>query len=110
MYPLKLAGWMRRFGSWGDRISECARPLLEYKDNKQAESRTGGTRRLRFVPMRGGTSLKHNRRRHLQLIAAAAITPALARVGWAQGWPAKPIRVIIPFSAGSTTALVARIA
>jgi len=54
-------------------------------------------------------SLKHTRRRHLQLIAAAAITPALPRVSCAQSWPAKPIRVIIPFSAGSTIDIGARI-
>src|SRR5947207_2028624 len=59
--------------------------------------------------MRGGPSLKHTRRRHLQLIAAAAITPALPRVGGAQSWPAKPIRVFIPCSAGSTIDIVARI-
>ena len=53
--------------------------------------------------------MKHTRRRHLQLIAAAAITPALPRVTCAQSWPAKPIRVIIPFSAGSTIDIVARI-
>src|SRR5262249_47322276 len=38
-----------------------------------------------------------------------AITPALPRVSCAQSWPAKPIRVIIPFSAGSTIDIVARI-
>src|SRR6516164_2486275 len=54
-------------------------------------------------------SLQHTRRHHLQLIAAAAVTPALARVSRAQSWPAKPIRVIIPFSAGSTIDIVARI-
>src|SRR6184192_3206697 len=59
--------------------------------------------------MRGGTSLQHTRRRHLQLIAAAAVTPALPRVSCAQSWPAKPIRVIIPFTAGSTIDIVARI-
>jgi tripartite-type tricarboxylate transporter receptor subunit TctC len=53
--------------------------------------------------------LKHTRRRHLQVIAAAAITPALPRVSCAQSWPAKPIRVIIPFTAGSTIDIVARI-
>jgi tripartite-type tricarboxylate transporter receptor subunit TctC len=53
--------------------------------------------------------LKHTRRRHLRLIAAAAITPALPRVSCAQSWPAKPIRVIIPFTAGSTIDIVARI-
>jgi tripartite-type tricarboxylate transporter receptor subunit TctC len=53
-------------------------------------------------------SLQHTRRRQLQLVAAA-VTPALARVSCAQSWPAKPIRVIIPFSAGSTIDIVARI-
>jgi tripartite-type tricarboxylate transporter receptor subunit TctC len=53
--------------------------------------------------------LKHTRRRHLQLIAAAALTPALPRIAWAQGWPAKPIRVVVPFTAGSTIDIVARI-
>jgi len=53
--------------------------------------------------------LKLTRRRHLQLIAAAAITPALAPMSRAQSWPAKPIRVIIPFTAGSTIDIVARI-
>jgi tripartite-type tricarboxylate transporter receptor subunit TctC len=53
--------------------------------------------------------LKHTRRRHLQFIAAAAVTPALPRVSCAQGWPAKQIRVIIPFSAGSTIDIVSRI-
>ncbi|MGB3743730.1 MAG: hypothetical protein WBD11_04230, partial [Xanthobacteraceae bacterium] len=53
--------------------------------------------------------MKHTRRRHLQVIAAAAITPALPHVSCAQSWPAKSIRVIIPFTAGSTIDIVARI-
>jgi tripartite-type tricarboxylate transporter receptor subunit TctC len=53
--------------------------------------------------------LKPTRRRHLQLIAAAALTPALPRIAWAQSWPAKPIRVVVPFTAGSTIDIVARI-
>jgi tripartite-type tricarboxylate transporter receptor subunit TctC len=53
--------------------------------------------------------LKHTRRRHLQFIVSATITPALSRVSCAQGWPARLIRVIIPFTAGSTIDIVARI-
>jgi tripartite-type tricarboxylate transporter receptor subunit TctC len=49
------------------------------------------------------------RRRHLRLLAAALATPALPRLARAQAWPAKPIRAIIPFTAGSTIDIVARI-
>ena len=53
--------------------------------------------------------MQDTRRRYLQLIAAAAITPALPRDSCAQSWPTKPIRVIVPFTAGSTIDIVARI-
>src|SRR5262249_43411401 len=89
-------------------LSECAWTLLATQDNKQAESQTARAA-FDWWPMRGGTSLKQTRRRHLQVIAAAAVMPALPRVSYAQSWPAKPIRVIIPFSAGSTIDIVARI-
>ena len=53
--------------------------------------------------------MKHTRRQHLHLIAAAIAAPALPRIAWAQSWPSKPIRVIVPFSAGSTIDIVSRI-
>jgi len=49
------------------------------------------------------------RRRFLRLSAAALATPALPRLANAQAWPAKPIRAMIPFSAGSTVDIVGRI-
>jgi tripartite-type tricarboxylate transporter receptor subunit TctC len=49
------------------------------------------------------------RRRHLALIGAALAAPALLRSANAQAWPAKPIRAVIPFTAGSTIDIVARI-
>ncbi|MGZ5089951.1 MAG: Bug family tripartite tricarboxylate transporter substrate binding protein [Burkholderiales bacterium] len=49
------------------------------------------------------------RRRFLQVTGAALVTPALPRSASAQQWPTKPIRAIIPFSAGSTIDILGRI-
>jgi tripartite-type tricarboxylate transporter receptor subunit TctC len=49
------------------------------------------------------------RRQHLRLIGAALAAPALPRLARAQAWPAKSIRAVVPFTAGSTIDIVARI-
>ena len=53
----------------------------------------------------------HNRRRFLTLTAAALAAPAVPRFAsaQAQAWPDKPIRAIVPFSAGSTIDIIGRI-
>ena len=53
--------------------------------------------------------LKHTRRKHLALLGAAIATPALPYIARAQAWPSKQIRAILPFTAGSTIDIVARI-
>ena len=50
-----------------------------------------------------------SRRRFLQAAAAATAASALPRITFAQQWPTKPIRAIIPFSAGSTIDILGRI-
>jgi tripartite-type tricarboxylate transporter receptor subunit TctC len=50
-----------------------------------------------------------SRRRFLDLAAAMLAVPALPRRGWAQNWPVKAIRAMIPFSAGSSLDIVGRI-
>ncbi len=50
-----------------------------------------------------------SRRQFLQLAAAASTMPALPRLAGAQAWPARPIRAMIPFAAGSTIDIVGRI-
>jgi tripartite-type tricarboxylate transporter receptor subunit TctC len=52
--------------------------------------------------------IEHTRRRHLAWIGAVLATPALPRLARAQAWPSKAIRVIVPFTAGSTIDIVAR--
>ncbi len=49
------------------------------------------------------------RRRLLGLAATGLAMPALPRLSRAQGWPARPIRAIIPFQAGTTVDIVGRI-
>ena len=40
------------------------------------------------------------RRQFLRLSAAAAVLPAMSHVGWAQGYPTRQVRVIVPFAPG----------
>lgn len=49
------------------------------------------------------------RRAFLKISAATLATPALVRTSFAQAWPDKTIRAIIPFTAGSTVDIVGRI-
>lgn len=49
------------------------------------------------------------RRRFLQLAASAAAAPAIPEIARAQTYPAHPVRVIVPFSAGGPTDVFARV-
>jgi tripartite-type tricarboxylate transporter receptor subunit TctC len=49
------------------------------------------------------------RRHHLRLMGAALAASTLPRTATAQAWPSRQIRAIVPFTAGSTIDIVARI-
>jgi tripartite-type tricarboxylate transporter receptor subunit TctC len=54
-------------------------------------------------------TMKLRRRQFLRLAGAASVLPFAPHVVRAQAWPARTIRVIAPFSAGSTIDVVARL-
>jgi tripartite-type tricarboxylate transporter receptor subunit TctC len=49
------------------------------------------------------------RRRFLQLTASAVACPTLSPVAWAQGYPAKPVRIVVGLAAGSSPDIIARL-
>jgi tripartite-type tricarboxylate transporter receptor subunit TctC len=50
-----------------------------------------------------------NRRRLLRLAAGAVAVPAVSRFAWAQAYPTRPVRIVVPLAPAGTVDIIARL-
>jgi len=53
--------------------------------------------------------MKLPRRNFLHLVAGAAALPVVSRIAWAQTYPTRPVRIVVPFAPGGVNDITARL-
>jgi tripartite-type tricarboxylate transporter receptor subunit TctC len=72
-------------------------------------SNISGKRKACYFHLSKETFMNLLRRKFFHLIAGAAAVPALSRIAWAQAYPTRPVRIIVPYAPAGPTDIIARL-